>query len=364
MPGSDSKKRSLQETVARPRPQKKQRKEKQGISRHSNDPHHTAPKPEFQPVSLLDSDEDLDDAAAEDVSSVASRLSSDSEEDQESRSVPPLRKKRPTGPKKSSKGASSNRVSNERAFSASEEEEDQEIEEGDNHDEDDDDHDDDHDAAEPSDYSDAEASEDVGGGGGGDGGPPRKARSKRNDPDAFATSISKILSTKLSSARRADPVLSRSADAQRAARDAVDATLEAKARRHLREQKKLALEKGRVRDVLAGTVATGRSSKKPAAGAAEQPLGDDEGEGGRSTGEVLQAEKRLRKTAHRGVVMLFRAVREAQERAVEAERDARKDGVFGVARREEKVNEMSRQGFLDLIAGGGGKTQKGALGEA
>ncbi|KAG4221033.1 hypothetical protein PC116_g30490, partial [Phytophthora cactorum] len=173
----------------------------------------------------------------------------------------------------------------------------------------------------------------------------KKSKSKRNDPDAFATSMSKILSTKLSTTRRADPVLSRSAEAHKAAKEAVDNALEAKARRHLREQKRLAQEKGRIKDVLVGAV-------------------DEEGRPETSTQEIQQTEKRLKKVAHRGVVMLFRAVREAQERAAEAERDTRKDGIVGVQRRQEKVNEMSRQGFLDLIAGGGGKLKKGALEEA
>lgn len=77
-----------------------------------------------------------------------------------------------------------------------------------------------------------------------------------------------------------------------------------------------------------------------------------------STGDIMQTERRLRKTAHRGVIMLFRAVREAQERATEADRDARKEGIIGSKQRQEKVNEMSRQGFLELIAGGGGKSKK------
>ncbi|KAI1176120.1 Rrp15p-domain-containing protein [Nemania sp. FL0916] len=164
----------------------------------------------------------------------------------------------------------------------------------------------------------------------------KRPKSKRNDPDAFATSLHKILSTKLSKSKKSDAILSRSVEAQKASREIIDATLEAKARKLLRDQKLLALEKGRVKDVLTGD-------------------NDAEGEGAMtSTGEIMQTERRLRKTAHRGVVMLFRAVREAQERAVEADRDARKDGVVSTLQRKEKVNEMSRQGFLDLIAGGGG----------
>ncbi|KAI0185065.1 Rrp15p-domain-containing protein [Xylaria flabelliformis] len=169
----------------------------------------------------------------------------------------------------------------------------------------------------------------------------KRTKSKRNDPGAFATSLQKILSTKLSNSKKSDAILSRSVDAQKASREIVDATLESKARKLLRDQKLVALEKGRVKDVLTGD-------------------NNDE----TSTGDIIQTERRLRKTAHRGVIMLFRAVREAQERATEAEKGARKEGVIGVQQRKEKVNEMSRQGFLDLIAGGGGKLKKGGLEEA
>jgi hypothetical protein len=62
--------------------------------------------------------------------------------------------------------------------------------------------------------------------------------------------------------------------------------------------------------------------------------------------------------------MLFRAVREAQERANQAEQDVRKEGIIGSHQRQEKVNEMSKQGFLDLIAGAGGKLKKGGIEEA
>ncbi|KAF4873324.1 Ribosomal RNA-processing protein 15 [Colletotrichum siamense] len=171
-------------------------------------------------------------------------------------------------------------------------------------------------------------------------GAPRK-KSRRNDPSAFSTSISKILSTKLSNAKRADPVLARSTEAFEASKAAVDIALEAKAKRQLRAQKKEAQSKGRVRDVLV---------------AAEEE--------GTSTGEMLEGEKRLRKVAQRGVVKLFNAVRAAQVKAVEAEKKARKDGVIGVDRREQKINDMSKKGFLDLIASGGGGLKKGALEEA
>ncbi|PQE06997.1 hypothetical protein CJF30_00009393 [Rutstroemia sp. NJR-2017a BBW] len=71
---------------------------------------------------------------------------------------------------------------------------------------------------------------------------------KRNDPEAFATSMSKILGSKLSASKRSDPVLSRSVTAIEASKEMTDLALEKKAKSKLREEKKAALEKGRVKD--------------------------------------------------------------------------------------------------------------------
>ncbi|KAJ2901499.1 RRP15-like protein [Zalerion maritima] len=174
----------------------------------------------------------------------------------------------------------------------------------------------------------------------------RKPKSKRNDPNAFSTSITKILGTKLSSTRRSDPVLSRSATALEAAKSAEESALESKARRKIREQKKQAKEKGRVRDVLVGTV---------------DPL---TGEPEATISEILADEKRLRKIATRGVVKMFNAIRQAQVGAQQAERQNKKQKVLGQGAREEKVAEMSKEAFLDLIAKGGGGLSKRPLQEA
>ncbi|KAI8714537.1 hypothetical protein NCS52_01173600 [Fusarium sp. LHS14.1] len=174
----------------------------------------------------------------------------------------------------------------------------------------------------------------------------KRKKSKRNDPNAFATSLSKILSTKLSTSKRSDPVLSRSAAAHEASKAAVDSALEAKARKQIRDQKRLALEKGRVKDVLIATA------------------NDTTGELETSTSEILVTERRLRKVAQRGVVKLFNAVRAAQVKALETEKTSRKEGIIGMEQRKEKVNEMSKKGFLELIASGGGGLKKGALEEA
>ncbi|TKA64392.1 hypothetical protein B0A55_10376 [Friedmanniomyces simplex] len=156
-----------------------------------------------------------------------------------------------------------------------------------------------------------------------------RTKKKRNDPSAFATSISKILDTKLTTTKRSDPVLSRSKSAADANKTLADNKLEARARAQIRAERKAALDKGRVKDILALETE------------------------GVDTGSVLEEEKRLKKTAQRGVVKLFNAVRAAQVKGEEAMREAKREGVVGMTRREERVNEMSKQGFLDLISSGG-----------
>ena len=186
-------------------------------------------------------------------------------------------------------------------------------------------------------------------------------RRKRNDPSAFATSMTKILSSKLSASKRSDPVLARSKTAALASQELNNSRLEAKARHKLREEKKAELDKGRVKDVL------GLESASAAAKAITEPGAvDTGGQQGMSVGEIAEQERRLRKTAQRGVVKLFNAVRAAQVKAEEAGRQARKKGMLGVGRREERVSEMSKQGFLELIGGGGAgaKPKGGAIEEA
>ncbi|OJD23933.1 hypothetical protein ACJ73_04714 [Blastomyces percursus] len=159
----------------------------------------------------------------------------------------------------------------------------------------------------------------------------RKKLSKRNDPTAFSTSISKILSTKLPTAARTDPLLSRSRSTAETTSELANEKLEGRARAKLRAEKREELERGRIRDVL----------------------GVDRGE----AGDTVEQEKRLRKIAQRGVVKLFNAVRAAQVRGEElAREERRKRGIVGMAEREKAVNEVSKQGFLDLINGKGGKS--------
>lgn len=155
-----------------------------------------------------------------------------------------------------------------------------------------------------------------------------RKKPKRADPDALATSIDKILNSKLTTQKRADPVLSRSKAAQQSVREKSDAKLEQAARRKMRAEKTQAREQGHVKDVL-GLQTTAVS-----------------------TGEVLEEERRLKKLAQRGVVKLFNAVRMAQVGAQEATVGSQRAGMVGIDRRKERVDEMSKKGFLDLLNGG------------
>ncbi|KAL4753119.1 hypothetical protein BDW72DRAFT_40053 [Aspergillus terricola var. indicus] len=157
----------------------------------------------------------------------------------------------------------------------------------------------------------------------------KRAVPKRNDPTAFSTSISKILATKLPTSARADPVLSRSRNVTQITTQIAEEKLDNAARAKLRAEKKEELDRGRVRDVRG--ISTGQA------------------------GAVAEEEKRLRKIAQRGVVKLFNAVRAAQVRGEEAAKEERKKGTVGIGEREKAVNQVSKQGFLELISGKKGK---------
>ena len=172
----------------------------------------------------------------------------------------------------------------------------------------------------------------------------RKIR-KANDPAVFSNSIAKILGSKLSTSKRADPVLACSATAREANQSISNSRLEAKAKHKLREEKRRDFEKGRVKEVLLGTDALWVTT-----GGKEAQTGHQPGQKPMTVGELQEQEKRLRKTAQRGVVKLFNAVRAAQVKGEEAAKNAKSGGRD---RKQERIGEMSKQGFLELVAGGG-----------
>lgn len=301
MVGSYAKKRKvldgMQGKTARPKKFRKQ------VEYHSSSEDEQEDDDTFNAVNLADSDEDEDGGV-------------------------PVTKKTTAEPAKSKKikatPASQQKPGPEDQPSAEDDEEDEDQAE-DNDDEDesqaeDDDEENDGSGSEDEGLSDESMSDAEG---------KRRSVPKRNDPSAFSTSISKILSTKLPSSARADPVLSRSRAAAQTTSDFANEKLDKQARAKLRAEKKEELDRGRVRDVM----------------------GIQRG----LAGPVAEDEKRLRKMAQRGVVKLFNAVRAAQVRGEEAAKDERKKGTIGMGEREKAVNEVSKQGFLELINGKKGK---------
>ncbi|KAJ5461580.1 uncharacterized protein N7458_003132 [Penicillium daleae] len=292
MVGSYSKKRKVQDGMQgktnRPKKFRKQREYHSGSEDEQDDD-----QTNFKPVNLADSDEEEDGGVLVNKTSIVAPVP----KKKTTKSTPAIKQK-PTA---------------------------EEQESSDDNEEVDDDEADDKDIDMSGSEEDDDLSEDEQSTTGG----KRRAIPKRNDPSAFSTSISKILSTKLPVSARADPVLSRSRYAAQKSSEWENERLDNQARAKLRAEKKEELDRGRVRDVMG----------------IERGL----------TGQVGEEEKRLRKTAQRGVVKLFNAVRAAQVRGEEAARDERKKGTVGMGEREKAVNEVSKQGFLELINGKKGK---------
>lgn len=185
----------------------------------------------------------------------------------------------------------------------------------------------------------------------------KKPKTHRHDPAHFSATLARLLANKTpgsgksSSGANVDPVLARSAEAAASSREAAEAGLDAAARRKLRAEKKEKLEKGRIRDVLVPSHANAVAGKE----------GQDE----TTVAQLIATETRLRKTAQRGVVKLFNAVRQAQERAAAVQRasagvDGLSAGLVGRTRKEENAIELSRDAFLGMInSGQPGTTGKG-----
>lgn len=292
-PSSVAKKRKVQEgmqgKVARPSKKSRKQREYHSSSEDEDDDDDDDEPTDFKAVSLADSDEEENVKA----------------------------KKQPS--QKNIKSLGQGQKKKEEKKAAEEDDDDDDDDDADSI------HSDDGDGVASEDASGSDASSDEGN----DGETSSRTVPKRNDPSAFSTSISKILSTKLPTSARADPVLSRSKGASQTTTDFADEKLDRQARAKLRAEKKEELDRGRIRDVM----------------------GIERGQ----AGAVAEEEKRLRKVGQRGVVKLFNAVRAAQVRGEEAVKQERKKGTIGMGEREKAANEVSKQGFLELISGKQGK---------
>ena len=112
-------------------------------------------------------------------------------------------------------------------------------------------------------------------------------KKSKSDSEAFSKAMTAILGSKVKAHDRKDPILVRS---KKTAKDIESSRLEAKAKRALAAEKKSGLDKDRIKTLYSA---------------------DSE-----NLQELLEHEKRLKKTAQRGVVKLFNAIQASQRSSI------------------------------------------------
>lgn len=142
---------------------------------------------------------------------------------------------------------------------------------------------------------------------------------KKAGSESFSRAITAILGSKIKAHDVADPILIRN---KKPAKELEEKKLEAKAKRALAAEKKNSREKDHIKSVIP----------------------EDE----TKLHAYLEHEKVLKKTAQKGVVKLFNAIRAAQK-GTQDTLTAHKKGKVVKALDKETANNMSKEQFLDLI---------------
>ncbi|KAI3404505.1 RRP15 [Candida oxycetoniae] len=157
--------------------------------------------------------------------------------------------------------------------------------------------------------------------------PSRKKQKKNKDDgsESFANAFNSIINSKLKAYDRKDPILARN---KTTIKKLESEKLENKAKKALLVERKQFHDKHRVKHLLPVAAENGDSLNV------------------RST---LEKEKQLKKLAQRGVVKLFNAILSTQ---IQTAQEVGKEKV-GQAKREELMNDVSKEKFLDLIAAAG-----------
>ncbi|CAK7896272.1 ribosomal RNA-processing protein 15 [[Candida] anglica] len=153
-----------------------------------------------------------------------------------------------------------------------------------------------------------------------------KLKKKKNLDDgseSFANAFNAIIGSRLKAYDRKDPILARS---KTSLKKLESDKLEAKAKRLINAEKKEHQDNCRVKVLL------------PAADKPEEVR------------TLIEKEKKLKKIAQRGVVRLFNAVLSTQ---IKTNQDMDKEKGLGVTRKEELMNEISKEKFLDLVQAAG-----------
>ncbi|CUM65976.1 uncharacterized protein PRCAT00003630001 [Priceomyces carsonii] len=150
---------------------------------------------------------------------------------------------------------------------------------------------------------------------------PKKKKNNDDGSTSFANAFNNIIGSKIKAHHRKDPILSRN---KTTLKKLESDKLEAKAKRMFLAEKRNLRDKHRMRELL--------------------PLNEPE-----RMNEYLIKEKKLRKVAQRGVVRLFNAVLSTQLRTNE---EVSKEKL-GQRKKDELMNEMSKEKFLDLVHAAG-----------
>lgn len=149
---------------------------------------------------------------------------------------------------------------------------------------------------------------------------PKKKKRKTDDGSAsFASAVTSIVASKLKAYDRTAPIMARNKVVMKKLESD---KLEAQAKRALLAEKKLLYDKHRVKNLL--------------------PTDEN-------VREILEHEKKLKKTAQKGVVKLFNAILATQVKTTQAISQEK----VGEVKKEELFNEMSKEKFLDMVQSAG-----------
>ena len=151
---------------------------------------------------------------------------------------------------------------------------------------------------------------------------PKKKKKKQDDgSESFASAFGNIIGSRLKAYDRDAPIMARNKTPMK---QLESDKLEAKAKRAILAEKKQLQDKHRIKNLLP-------SSEEP-----------------EKVRRIIDHERKLKKTAQKGVVRLFNAVLSTQVRTTQSINKEQ----AGQTKKQELFNEMSKEKFLDLVQSG------------
>ncbi|CCE86186.1 Piso0_005842 [Millerozyma farinosa CBS 7064] len=152
----------------------------------------------------------------------------------------------------------------------------------------------------------------------------QKNKSKKGEgAESFGTAFNAIVGSHIKAHQRKDPILARN---KSTLKKLESEKLDAKAKRLLVSEKKQLQDKHRVKNLLPS---------------AEEP---------EKVRDLLDREKKMKKTAQKGVVRLFNAILSTQ---IQTSSEMENNKVLGESKKETLLNDISKEKFLDLVQAAG-----------